>query len=184
MIYPPRTTVAFIFTLFIAQISRALPQTYSEHISPASSSVSVQHHLSNDVVDQAQWHTLRLSAPSESAPGITHDSKYDNPNISMSTVACSNPLEPRYPLFGDIPNFPYIGGAFDVVERRGSPSPNCGACWKLTNLENEAVIYLTAIDSAPDGFKIGVLAYDTLKGDGGEGALVDIVNVPPHYCGF
>jgi len=98
----------------------------------------------------------------------------------MSTVACSNPLEPRYPYFGDIPNFPFIGGAFDVEEG----SPNCGACWKLTNLENKAFIYLTAIDRAPDGFKIGVLAYDTLKGDGGEGALVDIVNVPPHYCGF
>ena len=98
----------------------------------------------------------------------------------MNTVACSNPLISRYPHFGDIPNFPYIGGAFDVVWG----SPNCGACWKLTNLENGAYIYLTAIDRAPNGFKIGVSAYNTLKGDGEEGARIDVVNVLPRFCGF
>ena len=170
MIY--HTTVAFIFALFLTPIARALPQPCSDDISPGSQAVQ------QGLLDGDAQHTLAFV---QSLGGtISYDPIYDNPNRSMNTVACSTPLASRYRYFGDIPNFPYIGGAFDVA--RGSP--NCGACWILTNLGNGAYIYLTAIDRDPNGFTIGVSAFNRLKGDGRGGGKVDIGKVPPHFCGF
>ena len=165
MIY--RTTVAFIFTLFLTQIARALPQAIDDHIFPASE--SDQHRLPHG----GSPHALR--------PVITEDPIYDNPLGLMSSLACSNPLEPRYPYFGDIPNFPWVGGAYDVVWG----SLNCGQCWRLTNLENGAFIYLVAINRSPNGFNIGSWAYNALmNGDGRDVSMVDAVKVPGRFCGF
>ena len=158
----------FFLTLFLIQISRALPQACSNHISPASK--SVQHRLSYGDAP----HTLA------SVQSSMCDPKYDNPNGSMHATACANPLESRYPLFGDIPNFPYIGAASDVTPG----SPNCGECWNLTNLGNGAHIYVTAIDSIPFGFvTMSVSACNALKIDEG---VVEIGGgkVLPHFCGF
>jgi hypothetical protein len=167
MIY--RTAVAFIFALFLTQIAHALPRACSDHISPASQ--PVQHRL--------PYGGAPHIFASVQSPVVTYDPVYDNPDGSMNTVACSSPLQPQYPYFDDIPNFPYIGGAYDVE----FGSPNCGACWNLTNSENGVFIYLTAIDRAANGFNIGVSAYNTLKGDG-EDVTVDAVKVPPSSCGF
>ncbi len=55
----------------------------------------------------------------------TYDTTY-NKSGSMNNV---NGLAARFLTFGDVPSFPFIGGALDVVWN----SPNCGLCWKLTN---------------------------------------------------
>ena len=169
MIY--RTTVAFIFTLLLTQVARALPQACSDHTSPASK--SVQHHLPNG---GAPYTLASVQAPMI----VTCDPKFDIPAGFMSTVACANPLEPEYPLFKNIPSFPFIGGAYDAE----AGSDNCGACWKLTNADNDGYhIYLAAIDRAAFGFNIGVTGCDTLRGDG----IVTKVNaekVPASFCGF
>ena len=57
----------------------------------------------------------------------TYDTTFDNKAGSLHSVACSNGpngLSSRFPTFGDISNFPFIGGAFDVAWN----SPNCGGC--------------------------------------------------------
>ena len=160
------TTVTFIFTLFLTQISCALPQACSNHISPISNLESVQHRLQYG----------------EGSPTFTSlcDPAYDKPDGSMHTVACADPLEKKYPLFHDIPTFPNIGAAFDVKE--GTPS--CGECWEFTNHKNRLHIYLTAINSTFGGFKMSVSACNTLKID--EKDIVDIRagKVDPHFCGF
>jgi hypothetical protein len=77
----------------------------------------------------------------------TFDQAFDNPSGSVNNVACSNGqngLASKYPTFGDFPNFPYIGGAFDIVWN----STNCGSCWRITNVANGVTIYITAIDTA------------------------------------
>ena len=165
MIY--RTAVAIIFTLFLTQIARALPQAIDDHIFPASE--SDQHRLPYG----GEPHTIDYA--------VTFDPKYDNPNRSMSTVTCSNPLEPRYPYFIDIPGFPFIGGAYDVV--KGSPS--CGRCWRLTNMENGASIYFTAIDRAAKGFSIGGWTLSRLMGgDRKDVSRVGASKVPNRFCGL
>ena len=122
MIY--RTTVAFIFTLFLTQIARALPQACSDHIFPASK--SVQHHLPYG------------GAPHNPAfvqfTEIHLDRAYDNSEGSMYDVECVD-LTGTHPPFEDIPTFPYVGGTYDI--QLGN-SGNCGACWKLTNSENKS----------------------------------------------
>jgi hypothetical protein len=153
----------FFLTLFVIQFSRALPQACGDHISPASD--SVQHRLPYGDSPQA---LVSVQPP-------ICDPKYDNPNTSMHTVACADLLEKRYPLFGDIPNFPFIGGVYDIRPN----SSNCGECWKFTNKDG-VHIYLTAIDSAPFGFVMSVAACSVLK----VGEVKTIEKVLRHFCEF
>ncbi|KAH9990902.1 hypothetical protein BJV77DRAFT_946916, partial [Russula vinacea] len=69
----------------------------------------------------------------------------------------------QYPQFHDIPSFPHTGGAFDIGHTLG---PNCGKCWKLTNLQNGHSIVITAIDNhAERGFVISEWAFKVLDDD-------------------
>jgi hypothetical protein len=48
----------------------------------------------------------------------TYDTTCDNKSGTLNSVARSdgpNGLAAQFPTFGDIPSFPFIGGAFDVV---------------------------------------------------------------------
>ena len=164
MIY--HTTIAFIFTLVLIQISRALPYACGDHISPASE--SVQHRL----LYGDGLHALVSAQPSMCDP------KYDDPNGSMSTVACGDPLGRLYPRFGDIPTFPNIGGVFDVEPQ----SPKCGECLRLTNRQR-VHIYFTVIDSAPSGIVMSVATCKALK-VGEPGELIMIEKVPLQLCEF
>jgi Cerato-platanin len=115
----------------------------------------------------------------------TFDYTFDNPSGSMNGVACSNGvngLAARYPVFGDLPTFPYIGGAWDVVWN----SPHCGSCWYITNPETGVSIYMTAIDTAGAGFNMAKQAFDTLTGGPtGQGAIdVTAYEVPRWFCGI
>jgi hypothetical protein len=103
----------------------------------------------------------------------------------MNNVACSNGangLAARFPTFGDVPTFPFIGGAFDVVWN----SPNCGSCWTLTNPATGTSINLVAVDAAGSGFNIAQEAFVQLNGGQvGQGTL-DVVatKVSPSVCGL
>ena len=93
-------------------------------------------------------------------------------------------LAGTHPLFEDIPTFPYVGGAYDI---QSGNSGNCGACWKLTNPENENFIYLTAINKADSGFDIGVKSLIKLFINETELAReieIDAEKVASYLCGL
>lgn len=115
----------------------------------------------------------------------TFDTTYDNKNGSLNSVACSNGangLVGRFPTFGDVPSFPFIGGAFDIVWN----SPNCGGCWSLTNAATGVSIHITAIDTAGAGFNIAQEAFVQLNGGQIGQGVVDVVGtkVSPSVCGL
>jgi hypothetical protein len=161
----------FILTLFLTgtQIARALLQACGDPTPPESSTP--------DPYGDPQF---SISAPVRA----TYDNTFDNPFGSMNNVACSNGkngLAARFPKFINLPSFPNIGGAFDVSFN----SPNCGGCWKIINLANNAEIYMIAIDSAA-GFNIGGVAFKKLNcGQLGQGTL-EVVGekVAPCFCGL
>ena len=114
----------------------------------------------------------------------TYDAYYDNPSGSLNGVACSNGangLVTNYATFGDLPTYPFIGGAPGVVWN----SPNCGGCWKLTSTTTGAWIIYTAIDSS-SGFNLAEDAFVEINGGQiGQGTLeVLAVPVPRFYCGL
>jgi Cerato-platanin len=149
---------AFAFALFFTLAARALPQAPNQ--TPFCS-----------------------SAPSPLR--ATYDTTFDNPSGSMNGVACSNGangLAAQFPTFGDLPSFPFIGGAFDIAWN----SPNCGACWSITNPATGVSIIITAIDTAGAGFNIAKEAFEKLtNGDIGSGAVTVVATqVSPSACGL
>jgi len=115
----------------------------------------------------------------------TYDATFDNKAGSLNSVACSNGpngLASRFPTFGDIPNFPFIGGAFDVTWN----SPNCGGCWNITNPTTGVSIQITAIDTATGGFNIAQEAFEKLNGGQIGQGVVDVVanKVAASVCGL
>ncbi|KFY90550.1 hypothetical protein V500_05110 [Pseudogymnoascus sp. VKM F-4518 (FW-2643)] len=97
-----------------------------------------------------------------SAITISYDTGYDNRARSLTTVACSdgeNGLITRkhWNTQGDIPTFPFIGGAQAV---KGWNSANCGTCWRLDYKGRS--INVLAIDHTDAGFNIAQKAMDAL----------------------
>ena len=114
---------------------------------------------------------------------IRHDAKYDDASTSMSTGACSSVLSSKYSTFGDVPKFPFIGGAAMV---QGTKETWCGTCWNLTTTEG-STIFVAAIDEAEEGFVVSNQAFDELTG--GQSGSVDsvktwLLQVPPSECGM
>jgi hypothetical protein len=144
-----------ILTLILTHIARALPEE-------------------SPTLDDTQF-TFLIPSPLRT----TSDNTFDNPRGSLNDVACSDGehgLAKIYPNFINLPNFPNIGGAFDVEFN----SPNCGGCWKITNNANGASIFVTAIDTAPDGFNIAEAAFRKLNG----GELGDTLEVVAQKATF
>jgi len=169
----------FILTLFLAHIARALPRACSDLVSPGSDDPSSFSYGDGD----AQY-TISNPVP-VSQYKLTYDPSFDNQDGSMDRVACSDGphgLAARFAMFRDIPTFPYIGGAFDIVWN----SPNCGSCWKITNTANNASITVTTIDTAGHGFNIAESAFEDLNGgEVGDGVLqVEAHKVPIQVCGL
>jgi hypothetical protein len=143
-------TISFALALFFTQVAYALPQA---------------------------------AAPTPSPLRAAFDGTFDNPTYSVGNVACSNGangLASKYPTFNKIPNYPYVGGAFDVAWN----SPNCGGCWSITNPANGVTIYMTAVDSAGHGFNLGTAAFNALNG--GQKNTINVVatKVPRSWCGL
>ena len=152
----------FIFTLLLSHAARAVP--------------------CGDVASPQELYNT--NQPILSTYKVTWDATYDNPDGSTNSVACSNGpngLSGTYPYFENFPDFPYLGGAFNV--KWGSP--NCGKCWKLTDTQTGRWIYFTAIDATGGGFNIGKEAFIALNGGTvGNGTLeAEAISVPIHFCG-
>ena len=157
----------FIFALFLSQIARAVPQACGDVIVPESPTPVEQFNI-----------------PVALATVVSYYNKYDHPYESTNTVACKN-LTPRHPQFHNFPSFPRIGGAFDIGHSP-IPGPNCGKCWKLTNLVNGHSIVITAIDHAYRGFIISENASMLLSGGilGPPLQHVEYLNVSLWECGL
>lgn len=99
-----------------------------------------------------------LFAGSAFADKVTYDQTYDNPKGSLNSVACSNGvngLVDRFPTFGDLPSFPFIGGIPTIVFN----STDCGTCWNLAF--NGTSINILGIDHSA-GFNIALEAMNKL----------------------
>ncbi|CCM04506.1 uncharacterized protein FIBRA_06687 [Fibroporia radiculosa] len=92
---------------------------------------------------------------------VSYDTVYDNSSQSLNTVACSdgpNGLERYgYSTIGQLPDFPYVGGAYVVT---GWGSAECGTCWQLVYDGN--TINVLAIDYTATGFNIALEAMNAL----------------------
>ncbi|RPD61071.1 Cerato-platanin-domain-containing protein [Lentinus tigrinus ALCF2SS1-7] len=117
---------------------------------------------------------------------VTYDPVYDVRTNSLNMVACSNGehgLEHLgYKTFGDLPNFPFIGGAQAV---KAWNSPKCGSCWELTY--KGRTIHILAVDTAGHGFNIGLKAMNKLtNGQAVDLGKVEVVanEVSRHLCGM
>ncbi|KAI1427315.1 eliciting plant response-like protein [Xylaria sp. FL1777] len=122
-----------------------------------------------------------------SAVTVAYDQGYDDPNRSMTAVACSdgvNGLTTRYgwTTQGQIPRFPNIGAAEIVT---GWNSAGCGTCWTLTY--NGRSVTVLAVDHAGSGFNLALSAMNTLT-NGQAVALGRVeataVQVAPSACGL
>ncbi|KAI9570722.1 Cerato-platanin [Boletus coccyginus] len=84
-----------------------------------------------------------------------YDTFYDQGGQSLNSVACSTGehglITSGFNTFGNLPNFPFIGGAPFIG---GWNSINCGSCWEVTYINAEGVIGnipFTAINTARQG---------------------------------
>jgi len=125
---------------------------------------------------QASDPTCEFIPPTPDPLRAVFSSRFDNPDGSMETVACSNGvngLETKFPTFGDIPSFPFIGGAFDIFWN----STNCGSCWNVSNPETGVSIQMTAINVAGVGFNLSPTAFDNLtNGDTTQNVIGVVAN--------
>jgi hypothetical protein len=106
------------------------------------------------------------SQPNPLTPRLaTIDPVFDHAGVSMLSVTCrdASVLE-KWRVLGDIPSFPFIGGAFDIM---GDNSNNCGSCWNITNPGTGVSVQMTAINRTFVGdFNLGVDTIGNLtKGD-------------------
>lgn len=108
---------------------------------------------------------VRFSSPPHDLSShqiVSYDPGYDQSSRSLTAVACSdgkNGLITRYgwQTQGNIPKFPYIGGAQAIA---GWNSASCGTCWKLTYKGKS--INILAIDHTGAGFNIALTAMNAL----------------------
>ncbi|KZV62153.1 Cerato-platanin [Peniophora sp. CONT] len=133
-------------------------------------------------------------AAAASAITVSWDSKYDNGDLSLFDTVCSDGpnglIRAERTKLDQFPTFPYVGGA-QYIE--GWNSNLCGACYQLAY--NGSSIYLTAVDSASEGFNISWYAFNHLLGGqadsygnygsyGGNGSIeAEVTQIDSKYCG-
>lgn len=95
---------------------------------------------------------------------LSYDNTYDNPDLSLSTVACSNGpnglITKGYTTLGQLPTFPNVGGVYTVT---GWDSAYCGSCYEVTY--GSKTIAVLAVDVASAGFNVAEAAMNTLTGN-------------------
>lgn len=105
-----------------------------------------------------------LSSLAQTTQTLSYDTTYDNSDLSLSSVACSdgaNGLEKKgYTTLGSIPTFPNVGGVYTVA---GWNSSACGTCYTVTYGSNTVAIL--AVDASKVGFTVSEAAMNTLTGD-------------------
>ena len=160
----------FILTHLLSHIARATPtcsdvSTPEELYDPSSYADSqADQHLPMAVVN------------------VTWTTWYDNKNGDTKKTACPD-LAGLYPDFKNFPEFPYIGGIYNII--KGAPLKYCGSCWKLTHGGNKRSIYITVMDSATNhGFNISKTAFNALTGGlGNKTLLAEATPAPLSSCG-
>ncbi|KAI9511711.1 Cerato-platanin-domain-containing protein [Russula earlei] len=195
----------FVLALLLAPFSRALPQVSpAEAATATTTSASSWSDPSSDswsptppptttttMITTPDWSPKphepepNANAPAPSPLRATFDAAFDGPSLSLDNVACSNGpngLLSRFPTLGDVPSFPFVGGAFDVAWN----SPNCGACWNVTNPATGVWIALTAVDTSGAGFNIAEEVFKKLSGGQVDQGVLDVVasKVSPSVCGL
>lgn len=117
---------------------------------------------------------------------LSYDTTYDNPNLSLTYVACSDGpnglITKGYTTLGSLPKFPYIGGVYTVA---GWNSAYCGTCYEVTY--GNTTLAVLAVDTASEGFNLSEEAMNALTG--GEAAFlgrvaVTAVEVNASVCGL
>ena len=131
-----------------------------------------------DLYDTTYDDVQQVISPHISPPilyTVTWNSKYDNRSGNTKTLTCSN-LALTYPLFGDLPNFPFIGASFSVT-----PGVNCGLCMGLSNPETQKSIAVYFVDYVPVNITISEEAFNML---GGTGSSLEAAYYPvnPSLC--
>ncbi|EED12680.1 allergenic cerato-platanin Asp F13 [Talaromyces stipitatus ATCC 10500] len=101
-----------------------------------------------------------LAANTTETTLATFDTAYDDANLSLSTVTCSNGenglVTKGYNTISDLPTQD-VAGSLTV---KGWNDVNCGACYSLS-YKNETV-YVLAIDSAIGQFNVAQKVLDKL----------------------
>jgi hypothetical protein len=147
MIFP----TTFIFTLFLNLVGQAMAQPAQPEV--GHDPVSRRRRPDSSVLVQTQ--TVQYKA--------VYNSIYDNPSQTLDIVACSN-LVKEYPVLGDVPGFPFVGGAPNT----SYGSENCGMCWAVTNLESGLSLFFTSIDDTtatdPSLINLSLEAFEMLDG--------------------
>jgi hypothetical protein len=170
-----------IFALFFTPVAHGLPQQPPSNVpTPSASSVTPTCPVSPP--------GTASSSPPISTPSplrATYDPTFDNSAGSMNGVACSNGpngLASRFPTFGSVPSFPFIGGAFDVQWN----SPNCGACWNITNPTLGTSVHIVAIDTSGVGFNLARQVFSELNDGNVDAGVIEVTatKIAPSVCGL
>lgn len=105
-----------------------------------------------------------LSTLAQTTETLSYDTSYDDPTLSLSSVACSdgtNGLETKgYTTLGSLPTFPNVGGVYSVT---GYNSVACGTCYNVTY--GSKTVTILAVDVSKAGFTISETAMNTLTGN-------------------
>lgn len=120
----------------------------------------------------------------------SYETAYDNPQRSLSTVACSDGanglLTRNFTTLGSLPSYPNVGGVPAVT---GWNSPDCGTCWTVTYTNAQGIaksINLLAIDSASN-FNMASAAMNSLTDDQATSlgrVPVTAISAPQSSCGL
>lgn len=91
---------------------------------------------------------------------VTYNQFYDNGGQSLSALACSQwAAKNNYKTLSDVPNFPYVGGAYVVS---GTSTGNCGDCYSIFDEQTGNLIDVTVVDAATTGFVISLEALNNV----------------------
>ncbi|KAF9239158.1 Cerato-platanin [Melanogaster broomeanus] len=129
---------------------------------------------------------LALPIVSQTTQTLSYDTTYDNPSLSLTSVACSDGvnglMSKGYTTLSSLPTFPNLGGVYTVT---GWNSAACGTCYNVTY--GSKTLSVLAVDVALDGFNLSEEAMNTLTG----GLAVELgrvtvtsVQVPASVCGI
>ena len=97
----------------------------------------------------------------------------------MSTLACSSwAAKNNYKTLKDVPNFPYVGGAYVAPA-------NCGDCYSIFDEQTGKLIDVTVVDAAGTGFVISLAALNNVTNGNAVnlGSIqADVGSVPNSRC--
>ena len=125
---------------------------------------------------------------------LSADAVYDDGHTSLSKVTCAHGehglLTHGHTTFENLPTFPYIGGAPQILN---SESSYCGSCWELTYTYGYGAhtrLNFTAIAAGGHGsdmFTISEMGFDHLthgEGEDGKSVSITAVKKPASWCGL